>query len=93
MQTNLNKKLAYLGVSLMFATLYSCGDNARAQECSNIKTIIDKNNTDISSMRSTQKPFSTSGDNTERAAVALQMAQLSEMNTKLSQDYKIKCGE
>jgi hypothetical protein len=93
MQANLNKKLAYLGAILMLATLSSCSDNARAQECSNMKTMIDKNNAEITSMSSKQKPFSTSGDNTERAMIGLQIAQISEANTKLSQDYQIKCGK
>jgi cytochrome c556 len=91
MQANSIKKLAYLGVILILTTLSlsSCTDNARAQECKNIKKLIATNSSEIVEISKEQKPYSAY--DIKRAELQLQKAGIYENNRKLEQDYQIKC--
>lgn len=93
MQANSIKNSAYLGTILILATLYlsSCADNARIQECKNIRKLIATNSSEIVEISKEQKPYSSY--NLKHAELQLQKVGIYEENRKLEQDYQIKCGK
>jgi DNA topoisomerase VI subunit A len=89
MQSNSSKKSTCLGAILMLTTLSlsSCADNARIQECKNIKKIISTNSAEVVELSKEQKPYSRY--DIKRAELQLQKQRFTKRTGNWSKTIKL----
>jgi hypothetical protein len=97
-QNPINKSVYLLAIPMLIALLLSsCGDNARAQECKNMRKLIAAKSKEVVEISESQKPYARYNaqaiDLFKHTELEAQKAAINGKIDKLQQDVQIKCSK